>query len=366
MPSQPDSHSDKVNKMGMRNIANRKRLHFISPTEFHSYPDYFTALSERLSLERDQLEEWETDPSHYWLLEREEGVTFHLLELYEYPYIRASELQDLGITGLVRLLRPQFQRQKLKNVGAIILRPEFSFQQVYQENVFLLILITAEFFRGDGESSIECGIAVIVDLPERQFAAQIKELEEVLYDRFRVSWMGHIGSCSQCRKEIDLLKQTELFITKQTSEVWMRCSHCRRKPILYPDTYLEISDRLRQAIYQIYKGQCQYCLDGETISYKECQVDHILPKRASINEVIDAWREEGLSDLGLEHLKKELLPPHMNSVLNYTLACQRHNSIKSGKILPPAISALLLLRARQKASEILRNVQSSTVIALRT
>jgi len=109
---------------------------------------------------------------------------------------------------------------------------------------------------------------------------------------------------------------------------------------------IPVNDKLRSIIFEAYNGRCQYCVDDIRLDRDSSHVDHIIPKAISDNDLenivmfID-WAEGNIDRRCLDH------------VLNYTLACSVHNLRKSGGLLSLPAIALLLMRAKQKAPEIL-------------
>lgn len=114
---------------------------------------------------------------------------------------------------------------------------------------------------------------------------------------------------------------------------------------------------LRPIIHKVYSGRCQYCDKPELLPLENTVVEHIISRSITIESVIDNLRQEGFSEDSIVSFKK-LLPPFHNSLLNLTLACPRHNRLKSNSILNPVSMELLLRRAERKAEEILRIYQN--------
>jgi hypothetical protein len=109
---------------------------------------------------------------------------------------------------------------------------------------------------------------------------------------------------------------------------------------------IDIDDKLRRIIYESYSGKCQYCTEDRKIPFEQAQIDHIIPKAVSnsnLETVIDLveWTNSASSSA--------FDRAELNSVFNYTLACQHHNGKKHAKLLPIPALGFLLMNAKEKA-----------------
>jgi hypothetical protein len=193
---------------------------------------------------------------------------------------------------------------------------------------------------------------------------RFSSVAEQYYDVDSVNWLEICHECGQYG-----------IITGLTASYPLPCSFChyaavsvkkstkhslQRSGSLLPTTLLLGGRQLRRVLYKIYRGRCQYCPGATPIPFEDTVIEHIIPKSIPLEEVYARLIAMNITPSVAESFCSSFLPALHDCVLNYTLACQWHNSLKQARFLHPAALESLLRNAKGKAQAVLRAYRQIT------
>jgi hypothetical protein len=119
---------------------------------------------------------------------------------------------------------------------------------------------------------------------------------------------------------------------------------------------------LRPFIYEAYNGKCQFCAHSSELPYEMADVDHIIPRKVKLSVIENILRmRDGISNEHVRGFCTSFLPPIHDCVLNYSLACRKHNSKKWMTVPHCASLEQLLSSAQDKSSFILKKYKEHLV-----
>jgi hypothetical protein len=194
-----------------------------------------------------------------------------------------------------------------------------------------------------------------------------RRFHSVAEQYFDVDIVNWLEICHEC--------QQYGIITGYLADFPLPCSFCQQEAVgvrkstkhsiqrsgsLHPTTLLLGGKQLRRALYKIYRGRCQYCPGATPIPFEDTVIEHIIPKSIPLEEVYVRLIDMKITPSVAESFCSSFLPALHDCVLNYTLACRWHNSLKQARFLHPAALESLLRNAKGKAQAVLRAYRQIT------
>lgn len=157
----------------------------------------------------------------------------------------------------------------------------------------------------------------------------------------RLVFINQPGRCSYCDQvSVNCLERA--FEDPMGSRVRETCSSCEQAVSIERVPYAK-RPKLLDVLYELYGGICQLC--GRKIPRVYATIEHIIPKslerpEVAADHIAQHWGADEASRV------REVLPPIVESVWNYSLSCGTCNMIKRARILEPEVLVRLLVSAR--------------------
>ncbi len=185
-------------------------------------------------------------------------------------------------------------------------------------------------------------VAVEVDVPSRAYIEWAQQFADASRRKMpRLVFINQPGMCSYCGEvSEECLERT--FLDPAGSRVRETCGSCEQSVSVERTPYAK-RPRLLDVLYELYGGICQLC--GRKIPRVYATIEHIIPKsldnpELAADHIALHWGEDEASRV------RELLPPIVESVLNYSLSCATCNMVKRATILEPGLLVPLLATAK--------------------
>lgn len=332
---------------------------------------------------------WISPPEYYWdcpperLLFIRDGCCCQMLCFFTANPLYLSDLDPTSheaLTRLTGLATPSTLRGKLTIEHRISIQPRGSSARRNRRNGTMAFGHTEPLF-----------CELLLESSWRSWASNVLVLDQplpVCYSwarRFETAldqlvpktrWLNRIGICRTCNRELALEEITfrceacwvearrQAVLQSEERRLLHRRSHQRQLAnsiYLGPEKPIPIDRRLGRALHKAYDGRCQYCAFPVRTRIEELVIEHVIPRSMPLDEVCGKLQEyHGITESLAQEFCATHLPPIHDCLLNLTLACLRHNSEKSNRLLHPAALQFLLMQSRRKARSVLKAYAGNT------
>lgn len=161
-----------------------------------------------------------------------------------------------------------------------------------------------------------------------------------------VTLRNRVGLCTDCKTPLELEDHVRyglgLFLCEHCSKKRAvqqrakaehvkeerRLKKIRKVPV--PAETLLSSRVLHRVLHKAYRGRCQYCPRAETLPREATHIEHIIGHAIALENIPAILAKMGIAEELAVNFCVAFLPPRHDCVLNYTLACHRHNYEKGG------------------------------------